>query len=223
MPCGRGLLRGASVWVGWGHHVACRSRHRHMPPHCFLLFVCEAVPPSCRQQRSARSVPTTPPRTPLGACRVDAGVTLEEALAAHTAWLKDQGLLGQGKSFVPITWNDWDLKASLGASWGMYCTSAACSDQWHVWGWGRGGDGQEWEEDGGPSGLAYACRVGQRLRESQQTSQHACCLRHLKLAGWRCMLRCAALCFAGDDGGGVQVAQLGSAQVPAAVGGPQGW
>jgi hypothetical protein len=50
-------------------------------------------------------------------CSVDGGVGLEAALERHTAWLKEQGPLGRGKSFVPVTWNDWDMKAS----WCMHC------------------------------------------------------------------------------------------------------
>ena len=42
--------------------------------------------------------------------RVDGGVSLAEALARLEAWLREQGLLGAGKTFVVCSWTDWDFK-----------------------------------------------------------------------------------------------------------------
>ncbi|PRW45744.1 ERI1 exoribonuclease 2-like [Chlorella sorokiniana] len=44
---------------------------------------------------------------------VDAGVPLREALAQHEAWLREQGILGKGRTCVPVTWRDWDLKVMM--------------------------------------------------------------------------------------------------------------
>ncbi|PSC73911.1 ERI1 exoribonuclease 2-like [Micractinium conductrix] len=45
--------------------------------------------------------------------QVDAGVPLRAALADLDGWLRQQGLLGKGKTFAPATWRDWDLKVML--------------------------------------------------------------------------------------------------------------
>lgn len=44
---------------------------------------------------------------------VDGGVLLAEALARHTAWLKERGFLAKGKSLAPVTWGDWDMKVQM--------------------------------------------------------------------------------------------------------------
>ncbi|KAL4439498.1 hypothetical protein ABPG77_008827 [Micractinium sp. CCAP 211/92] len=45
--------------------------------------------------------------------KVDAGVPLKTALNQLDGWLREQGLLGQGRSFSPLIWRDWDLKVMM--------------------------------------------------------------------------------------------------------------
>ncbi|KAL4437325.1 hypothetical protein ABPG75_004464 [Micractinium tetrahymenae] len=51
--------------------------------------------------------------TGITQAQVDAGVPLKTALEQLDAWLREQGLIGQGKTFSPLTWRDWDLKVMM--------------------------------------------------------------------------------------------------------------
>jgi hypothetical protein len=81
---------GNSVW--WGGAV---------PPRVLLPCPPYSIPAAL----TALLLPQTAPSP--SACRVDGGIPLREALAQHDAWLRQQGLLGGGRTFVPVTWRDW--------------------------------------------------------------------------------------------------------------------
>lgn len=45
----------------------------------------------------------------LATMQVDGGVPLATALARHTAWLREQGVLAGGKTCTSVSWTDWDM------------------------------------------------------------------------------------------------------------------
>ncbi|KAK9829761.1 hypothetical protein WJX72_007715 [[Myrmecia] bisecta] len=45
--------------------------------------------------------------------RVDKGLPLAATLEKHDAWLRQEGLVGAGKRWVPVTWSDWDFKVQM--------------------------------------------------------------------------------------------------------------
>ncbi|KAI3424802.1 hypothetical protein D9Q98_008188 [Chlorella vulgaris] len=54
--------------------------------------------------------------TGVSQAMVNGGVPLRVALADLEGWLREQGLIGGGKkgrTFVPVTWRDWDLKVQM--------------------------------------------------------------------------------------------------------------
>lgn len=55
---------------------------------------------------------------------MDRGLPLVEVLRQHSDWLRAHGLLGLGKrSWAPITWSEWDLKARFIQAYIFPCTS----------------------------------------------------------------------------------------------------
>ena len=43
-------------------------------------------------------------------CRVDNGLSLSDTLQRHDAWLREHGVCPGGRSVLPVTWTEWDLK-----------------------------------------------------------------------------------------------------------------
>ena len=48
-----------------------------------------------------------------GLHRVDCGMSLADTLQRHDAWLEQHGVKPGGRSCLPVTWTDWDLKVRL--------------------------------------------------------------------------------------------------------------
>ncbi|GMH43081.1 hypothetical protein BSKO_11003 [Bryopsis sp. KO-2023] len=98
---------------------------RGFSPQEIIEFSCVVVDASTLDiwqegfQRYAK--PTVKPRltpfctqlTGIAQDQVDGASSLKDVLEMHDEWLRELGVLAKGKSFVPVTWTDWDLEKQL--------------------------------------------------------------------------------------------------------------
>eukprot|EP00887_Chlorella_sp_A99_P000159 scaffold16.g159.t1 len=114
VPGSSGAEPAAAVAAGAGGRQAAASGAGSPPavlakPQTRQLFDYLAVydiEATCDEEKKLRPMET-----------VDGSVLLAEALARHTAWLKERGFLAKGKSLAPVTWGDWDMKMHGECGW----------------------------------------------------------------------------------------------------------